>query len=147
MIAEDDQKIQYMKSLLDKASKTGKYDTAVGNALDRRVNNIRDSRYDQHSIADTHRIEYYDSLVIQLTDDIFQYIHTHPDIEKKKGFEDIESDLSNMDYNLILQKVQYDTKITALNNFIKGNRRILEKADPEGNYVKMPIFESSPPTN
>ncbi len=145
MITEDDQKIEYMKNLLEAASNTGKYDTVTGNNLARRVNTIRFARYDQKSIANYDRIAYYDSLVIQLTDDLLEYIHTRPEIEKKDKFKDLESSLSGMDYNLILQKVDYDTKITALNDFIKENRKILNKVDPEGNYMKMPIFESSPP--
>ena len=141
MIAEDDQKINNLKNLLDMATRTGKYDTGIYNELVMQLHSLTKSRYNQENMANSNLIDLYDSLTVKLLQDVDAYIHIRPDIAGSPELSRLESSINSLDEDVLLQRINYDREAKQFNKFVEENQEVLKQVFPEGKYTKKPLFE------
>jgi hypothetical protein len=147
MINEDDEKILFLKKMLEEVSGKQKFNTADGIALITRLNALSDARYSRQSMADSNRIDAYDSLTIGLMEDADAYLHAWPGFSRDKDLSYLDSCVKKMDENVLLQRINYDSHAKLLNQFVKNNSEALKKIDPQAGYTPVPLFELNPDVN
>ncbi|MCC5930661.1 MAG: hypothetical protein JJU28_15560 [Cyclobacteriaceae bacterium] len=140
MIQDDDEKLFYMKRLLLEVSYTGVYDVDEYNRLIKLVDSLHAFRYDQFSMMDSDLIDQYDDFSSDVTYQVVQYARTHPEFEKYGLMQELISDISEKNGNLLLFRIHYDNHVRDYNQMMQDEKSLLEKLYPDSAIQTMPMF-------
>lgn len=139
MIADDDDKHILMKRLLLEVSYTNNYDKKKFEELNNMINDLKAMRYDQVSMANSAKIDAYDSASFSLSDQIFVYARQHPRFDQFPLMAELIADINGKNNYVLMHRIHYDSWVKEFNSFKKKNKRKLSSA--ELNINTLPIFE------
>ena len=141
MIREDDQKITYLKRLIDEVSYTKVYDKAVYDSLATGIETLKAIRYDQNSMADSDKIDLYDETTAEIVNKVITFAQNHPKYEDYPIMAELINDILDADNKVIYRRVDYDNIAIEYNKFIELNQELIRKS---GNVVSVkPLFQLS----
>lgn len=136
MIKEDDQKIAYIKRLLDEVSYTPKYNVVLQGKLMAQCLALKNKRYDENSVALSQNIDKYDAATDSLIKGVNALVIETPNIESYPLAQELTGDIINLDNNVVVRRIAYDKWAIKYNQFIEEQKPSLEKLGPE--YGKLP---------
>lgn len=144
MIQDDDEKIADMKRLLTEITNTKNYDKAKHSSLVNEVNKLAEIRYDRKTLADSDKIDDYDSATSELTNDVILFAADHPQYAKYPKLEEIINDIQAADERVIIHRIRYDRSAKDFNSFVKLNKKhILQIDSNSNNWREAALFELS----
>ncbi len=141
MISEDDQKIAYLKRLIDEVSYTKVYDKKAYDSLSLAIENLREIRYDQTSMAISEKIDAYDVATAAVVNNVITFAQNHPNFQDYPLMEELIGDILAFDNQVIYRRVDYDNIAGEYNKFIQKNHDLIERS---GNVASAkPLFQLS----
>lgn len=144
MIQDDDEKINDMKRLLTEVSKTRRYDKTTYQELVSEVDQLPKIRYDRSSMADSDKIDEYDSATSVVTKDVILFAANLPQYEDDPKLGEIITDIQDADNRVILHRIRYDRSAKGFNQFIKENKKYMNHFVNDKSILKeAPLFELS----
>lgn len=143
MIADDDEKLQFMKRLLLEVSYTNNFDKAKFQELNDLVDELKEMRYDQESMTNSSLIDAYDSATFDLSDQIIVFARTHPRYDDFPLMAELIDDINAKNNYILMHRVHYDSWVKELNSYKKNNSQKLLDGSDELQLEAMPLFELS----
>ena len=143
MIADDDEKLQFMKRLLLEVSYTNNFDKAKFQELNDLVDELKEMRYDQESMTNSSLIDAYDSATFDLSDQIIVFTRTHPRYDDFPLMAELIDDINAKNNYILMHRVHYDSWVKELNSYKKNNSQKLLDGSDELQLEAMPLFELS----
>lgn len=143
MIADDDEKLQFMKRLLLEVSYTNNFDKVKFQELNELVDELKEMRYDQKSMTNSSLIDAYDSATFDLSDQIIVYARTHPRYDDFPLMAELIDDINAKNNYILMHRVHYDSWVKELNSYKKNNSQKLLDGSDELQLEAMPLFELS----
>lgn len=140
MIQDDDEKLFYMKRLLLEVSYTGLYDVHEYNRLVQLVDSLHAFRYDQFTMMDSDLIDKYDEFSSEVSYQVIQFARSHPEYEKYGLMQELISDISEKNGNILLFRIHYDNHVRDYNQLMKQEKGLLEQLYPDSTIRDMPMF-------
>jgi len=119
MITDDDEKIFFMKRLLQEVSYTNEYDSVAYAGLMEKVEELKNSRYTRESMKDSDLIDSYDRLTSMVIGDVIRFALGHPKFDNYPLMQELITDIRNMDGNVLIFRVGYDVAANEYNNFLE----------------------------
>ncbi len=141
MIADDDEKHQFMKRLLLEVSYTNNYDKGRFKELNELVDQLKSMRYDQQSMRNSDLIDAYDSATFDLSDQILVFARNHPRYEDLPLMAELIDDINRKNNYILMHRIHYDNWVKELNSFKLSKRKKLLKSEPEMELKSNPLFE------
>jgi hypothetical protein len=147
MIDEDDRKLIYLKRLLQEVSRTNDYDTIKCELLMKRLEALKNFRYDRRSMSNSSLIDQYDSITIKLVPEIREFAQSNHKIKNVKLVGELIIGINELDNNnnILFKRVDYDKTAKKFNDFVMKNEEVLKENLPDADINKKPLFEI--PTN
>jgi len=143
MIADDDDKHMLMKRLLLEVSYTNNYDKTRFIELNGLVDQLKEIRYDQKTMANSSMIDAYDSASWDLSDQIIEFARDHPRYEDFPLMEELIQDINAKNNYILILRIHYDSSVKELNSFVKHNSERLKDDASASDLEQMPLFELS----
>lgn len=143
MIADDDEKLQFMKRLLLEVSYTNNFDKAKFQELNDLVDELKEMRYDQESMTNSSLIDAYDSATFDLSDQIIVFARTHPRYDDFPLMAELIDDINAKNNYILMHRVHYDSWVKELNSYKKNNSQKPLDGSDEIQLEAMPLFELS----
>ncbi len=144
MIKDDDEKIADMKRLLKEVSNTKNYDKLKHDILSKEVEQLSQLRYDRNSMANSDKIDEYDSATSVLTRDVILYAAEHPRYKEYPKLEEIINDIQEADNRVIIHRIRYDRSAKDFNRFVNQNHKHIIQIDSnKNNWKEAALFELS----
>jgi hypothetical protein len=140
MIEDDDEKHFFMKRLLLEVSYTGVYDVQEYNRLVYLVDSLHAFRYDQITMMDSDLIDRYDEFSSDVSYQVIQFARTHPEYEKYGLMQELISDISEKNGNILLYRIHYDNHVREYNQLLKAEEELLKQLYPDSAIIIMPMF-------
>ena len=141
MIGEDDQKIAYLKRLIDEVSYTRIYDQSAYDSLSTAIESLKTMRYDQRSMSDSKKIDLYDSATAGVVNKVIIFAQGHPNFEDYPIMEELINGILAADSRVIYRRVDYDNIAMEYNQFIDSYGGMIRES---GNAVSAkPLFQLS----
>ena len=141
MMDEDDQKLFYLKRLLQEVSYTNDYDSIKFASLLTMLDKLKALRYDRNTMSDSDLIDKYDSLTIKLVPEIEDFARSHPHFEDYPLMGELIGDIDKLDNNVLFKRSDYDREAKRFNEFISSNEEALQENLPGADLNKKPLFE------
>lgn len=135
MIAEDDQKIAYIKRLLEEVSYTPKYNVVLQAKLMEECKALKSKRYDENTILISENIDKYDAATDSLIKGVNALVIGTPNIESYPLAQELTGDIIRLDNNVVVKRIAYDKWAMRYNKLIEEQKPSLEKLGPE--YTKL----------
>ena len=132
MQSEDDEKLTYMKRLIDEVSYTNVYDQQTYDSLAQSIEQLKAMRYDDRSMANSESIDQYDSATRSVLNRVITFAENHPKYEDYPIMKELIDDIIAFDQRVIYRRVDYD-------NFIETNQKVFSENGK--NYTKKPLFQ------
>lgn len=139
MIKDDDEKIAYLKRLLQEVSYTNNYDEEQYEELMNRVEKLKTLRYKRSSMENSNLIDEYDLAVKSTINDVVGFAKSNPEYEKYPLMEELITDIRSKDNEVLMYRVDYDQSARSYNRFINEHKKLMDEIDPE-HKEKLPLF-------
>jgi len=140
MVADDDQKLAYMKRLIDEVTYTNEYNAVDVQEYYDRIESTKAMRYDMVTMAESDLIDEYDLAIQSLISEIETFARTHPKFDKYPLMLELINDIRSADGRVLFMRVNYDDFAKEKNSLIQNNPEYGKDIDPD-NFVKSPLFE------
>ena len=141
MMEEDDQKIAYLKRLIDEVAFTKVYDKAVYDSLSSGIENLKAIRYNENSMSDSEKIDLYDETTAKIVNKVIVFAQNHPKFEDYPLMAELIDDILAADDRVIYRRVDYDNVAMEYNKFIDNYEDLIRES---GNVVSAkPLFQLS----
>lgn len=144
MIKDDDEKLEDMKRLLNEISKTRGFDKDRHQALVKDLDQLPVIRYDRKTMADSDKIDEYDSANSVMTKEVILFAANHPQYDNFPVFEELINEIQQADNRVILHRIRYDRSAKAFNNFVQQNKPYIDQLNTSRrDWGKVALFELS----
>ncbi len=140
MIEDDDDKHLFMKRLLLEVSYTNLYDKTRFDALNQQIDRLKEMRYDRETMADSKRIDDYDSATSIVSTAVIDYAVRHPGYDTSALMKELVDDINNKNGMILIYRIHYDGFVKDREKFIKKNRKNLLKALDQTDFENLPVF-------
>lgn len=141
MIEDDDQKLAYLRRLLDEISATNNYDEEVYESYMKMVDALASMRYTQETLTGD-VIDAYDSATSEVVSKITSYAYENPKFENYPLMEELIADINQAQSMVLIYRSRYDLLAKSLNEFIEDNEhRLIDRDNTKVQYKKKPLFE------
>lgn len=141
MIKDDDQKLDNADRLLQEISYTNIYDQEKYKKLKADVATLRTIRYTRQSMAQSDKIDQYDSAASQVLYNVTTYATAHPQYGKYPLMKELVDEIDDAQNRVLLMRVDYDFAAKDYNQFIEIHRKLMEEIDPGETVKKKPLFQ------
>lgn len=125
MIDDDNEKLFYMKRLLDEVSYTGHYDQEQYDSLSQAVQALKLTRYDSMTMANSDLIDAYDAATSALTSQVITLAQNHPEFTHYPLMEELIYDISEASDRVLMHRISFDQAARGYNQFIQQQGRKL----------------------
>ncbi len=140
MIEDDNQKHRLMKRLLLEVSYTNAYDKSRFDTLNSYIDQLKVLRYDRKTLADSKRIDDYDSASAAVSDAVIEYAVRHPAYNESKLMKELVDDINEKNSMVLIYRVHYDEFVKEREKFIRKNRKKLLRGLNESDLKELPVF-------
>jgi len=141
MINDDDEKIQFMKRLLDEAAYSN-YNTGRYEELVQLLEELKALRYDREAMKESKLIDQYDSATSVVTRQVMEYSYDFPGFEQNNLMNELVADINLKNNYVLIYRVHYDKFAEQINEILEKHGKLLE--DREIEMEKHPLFQLSP---
>ncbi len=128
MLDEDDEKLLYLKRLIDEVSYTKIYDQPTYDSIDAAISALKSNRYDQSTMATSSLIDDYDRETGKVINAAISFARNHPNFQDYPIMDELISDIQEIDNQVIYRRVDYDNAAISFNNYVEKNQEIISKA-------------------
>lgn len=143
MMDDDDEKLFYMKRLLDEISYTNDFDSVLVDSLRSGISTLKSSRYDSMSMADSEVIDQYDAATAGLSQAITSLAQNHPEYSRYPLMEELIFDIMEANDRILLHRIRYDQAARGYNTFVEGNKDVFDPTVSSKRPEKYPVFSLS----
>jgi len=140
MIEDDDDKHLFMKRLLLEVSYTNSYDKTRFNALNQQIDRLKAMRYDRGTMADSRRIDDYDSATSVVSAVVIDFALRHPGYDDSDLMKELVDDINDKNSMILIFRIHYDGFVKDREKFIKKNKKKLLKAFDQTEFESLPVF-------
>lgn len=140
MIEDDDEKHFFMKRLLLEVSYTNSYDKRHFDTLNHQIDRLKVLRYDRKTLANSKRIDDYDSASSAVSAAVIEYAVKHPAFGTSDLMKELVDDINEKNSMVLIFRIHYDGFVNDRQRFIKKNRRKLLKALEESDLENFSVF-------
>ena len=136
---DDNEKLFEMKRLLDEVSYTNVFDAEVHKQLEEQVELLKSIRYDRQSMADSDRIDKYDSATQYVMSKVISFAQDNPQFENYPLMKELINDIMEADHQVLFFRTSYDNAAREYNSFISDNEKIITEVS-DGKLSIQPLF-------
>jgi hypothetical protein len=141
MIASDDQKIDNLQSILDRARKDKSNDKKTSSELLTGLKSLKKLRYSQKDIANVAAVDTYDSIQVKLMDDTDNLISSSNLTTRDTIAARLSNKIQEEDSRVPILRGHYDQAAKAFNQFLKDYQPQVRKlGQPYTDMKPMPFF-------
>lgn len=141
MIEDDDQKLTYLRRLLQEITYTNNYDEATVDSLMNMVDQLAELRYTFENM-ESDLIDQYDSASQRVVNQITSYAYNHPDFDNYPLMNELISDIQEAHQMVFLYRVHYDDFAMQYNEFMEENEhRLVDKDEVITEFKQAPLFQ------
>lgn len=108
MIADDDEKISFMRRLLMEVSYAGSYDKVRHEELIAMVDRLKRLRYDRSSMQSSRLIDEYDSATNEVSRMVIEFAYQSPKYDQSDLMKELVNDITDKNSMVLLYRVHYD---------------------------------------
>ncbi len=142
MMQADDQKIAFVKRLLEEISYMPKYDIVKHAKLMEKCKNLYTKRFDEKSFMQSGNIDLYDAATDSLLKELKTFVISSPNVENYPLCSELLNDITALDNDVIMHRVKYDGWAKQYNALLDDQKEVLAKMGPEyANLKKMGLFQ------
>lgn len=138
--ADENEKIKSLHELLHTLMGDHKHDPAKLNALEHRLDELDQLRFDQNSMGNPHAVEEYDFASNSLVNEILTFTESNPDYATDKELQELVADIKIADQHIPIYRADYDSAATRFNDFLDRYKLELNKLDESLSKEKKPLF-------
>ena len=141
MVADDNQKHDYMKRLLLEISYSPENEKVITDSLSFLVDFLHNARYSSNTQLSSSDIDHYDSLTMNISEVILQYAISHPARNEFGLIDELIGDIRHKNEMILLYRVHYDGFVIQRNDLIErfGEKALLR--DSTFNETQLPVFQ------
>jgi hypothetical protein len=143
MIADDDEKHFHISRLLDELLYAGNIDSIRIDSLRQFGVFVVSSRYDQQSMAESWRIDRYDSLNSVLINRVINLAYQEPEFDKYPLMQELIIDIQEADNRVLMHRIHYDNFVFNFNQKLSDNNKEYKKVINKQGLEPMPVFTLS----
>lgn len=141
MIAEDDQKLDYLKRACDEAVYVLNANSAQKDKLHERVEALRAYRYDNETVAQSDLIDKYDSATNVVIAEVFDWIESYDSTYSVPLIADLHADIHKMDDQVLHRRGDYDDPAIFFNKLLKEQKDSFDAlGEPYASQEAYPLF-------
>jgi hypothetical protein len=141
MIDDDNLKHEYIRRLLLEVSYTNAYDAARSDELNRKLDTLILMRYDRLTMADSPRIDAYDSATFALSADVIAFAMDHPRFRDFPLMQELIDEINQKNDMILLYRIHYDGFAIRRNEIIsRDGDRLRARMDNE-QLMPTPLFQ------
>lgn len=141
MMVDDDQKLAYLRRLLEEIAATNNYDEEVYESYIKMVDALASMRYNEETM-ESDVIDEYDSATNAVVRKITSYAYDHPNFENYPLMNELINDINQAQSMVLIYRSRYDIIAKSLNEFIEENQhRLIDRDNTKVQYKKKPLFE------
>ena len=142
MMEADDQKIMFVKRLLDEISYTKKFDIVAHAKLVDKCNALKSKRFDEGTMANSVSIDKYDAATDSLLREVKALVIATPNVESYPLCGQLLTDISALDNDVIMHRVKYDNWVMEFNKVLDEHKDEIETlGDSFSNLKKKSTFQ------
>jgi len=142
MIEDDNQKLQYMKRLLQEVSYMGSFSEKRYQELLDKVEKLKDIRYESKTAMTSRRIDQYDSATNEVSRQVINFAYGHPEFNKNGMMKELVNDIYSKNEMVLLYRVHYDAFAEARNELVDQHGALLDSG--RFDVRKLPLFKIPP---
>ena len=142
MMEADDQKIMFVKRLLDEISYTKKFDIVVHAKLVEKCNALKSKRFDENTMSNSISIDKYDAATDSLLREVKALVLATPNVESYPLCGQLLTDINALDNDVVMHRVKYDNWVMEFNKVLDEHKdEIKTLGDPYSNLKKKSTFQ------
>jgi len=129
MMEADDQKIAFVKRLLDEISYTPKYDIVAHAKLIDKCKALKAKRFDENSMSNSVSIDKYDAATDSLLREVKALVLSTPNVENYPLCGQLLNDITALDNDVVMHRVKYDNWAMEYNKVLDERKEEIAKLD------------------
>jgi hypothetical protein len=141
MINDDNQKLAAMSNLLHELIVSNPQDRETLKTIEDRLIQLRNSRYTQKTMANTHVVEEYDFASNALVNEIITLAESQRQYSYNTTLQKLVETIRSAEQRVENYRLEYDTIAEEYNHFIEHNRTALKEIDEDAFLEKKPLFQ------
>lgn len=136
MMEADDQKIAFVKRLLDEISYTPKYDIVKHAKLLEKCQALKAKRFDETSMSNSVSIDKYDAATDSLLREVKALVMSTPNVENYPLCGQLLNDITALDNDVVMHRVKYDNWAMEYNKVLDERKEEIAKLG--ATYANLP---------
>ena len=142
MMEADDQKIMFVKRLLDEISYTKKFDIVAHAKLVEKCKMLKSKRFDEDDMSNSVLIDTYDAATDSLLREVKALVMATPNVESYPLCGQLLTDISALDNDVVMHRVKYDHWVMEFNKVLDERQdEIKTLGEPYSNLQKKSTFQ------
>lgn len=141
MINDDNQKIKAMQNVLHELRVSNPSQHEELEDYQNRLNHLRESRYNQKSMANTQLVEEYDFASNSLVSDLISMAESQKQFAYNSTLQKLVEIIRTADQRVNNYRHEYDSIAREYNHFIDENKVSLKEIDEDSFLEKRPLFQ------
>lgn len=142
MIADDDEKLQFMKRLLQEVSYTGSFNEKRFQELTDMVDKLKRIRYAKKRELTSALIDRYDSAANEVMQQVIDFAYEHPQFKKNEMMQELVDDIYQKNSMVLIYRVHYDAFAEERNKLVEEHEQLLDTGKYE--MKPLPLFKIPP---
>lgn len=141
MIHDDNRKIKSMQMLLHELRITNPEKQEELEAVEDRLNQLMEMRYDQQSLTNSQVVSEYDFASNSLVSELISLGESDEEFPYNKTLQRLVDSIRSADQRVINYREEYDRMVQRFNHFVEQNKQFLKEADEDFLLDKKPLFQ------
>jgi septal ring factor EnvC (AmiA/AmiB activator) len=141
MINDDNQKLEAMSNLLHELVVSNPQNREALKTFGDRLIQLRNSRYTQKTMANTHVVEEYDFASNSLVNELVSMAESQRQYSYNTTLQKLVETIRSAEQRVENYRLEYDTIAEEYNRFIDSNRTALKEIDEDTFLEKKPLFQ------
>jgi hypothetical protein len=141
MINDDNQKLEAMSNLLHELMVSNPQNRDVLKTFEERLMQLRNSRYTQKTMANTHVVEEYDFASTALVNELISLAESQRQFGYNTTLQKLVETIRSAEQRVQNYRLEYDAIAEEYNAFIDKHRTALKEVDEDSFLEKKPLFQ------
>lgn len=141
MIHDDNRKIKSMQMLLLELRITNPEKQEELEAVEDRLSQLLEMRYDQQSLTNSQLVSEYDFASNSLVSELISLGESDEEFLYNRTLQKLVDSIRSADQRVINYREEYDRMVQRFNHFVEQNKQFLKEADEDFLLDKKPLFQ------
>jgi hypothetical protein len=141
MINDDNQKLEAMSNLLHELMVSNPQNRDVLKTFEERLMQLRNSRYTQKTMANTHVVEEYDFASTALVNELISLAESQRQFSYNTTLQKLVETIRSSEQRVQNYRLEYDAIAEEYNAFLDKHRTALKEVDEDSFLEKKPLFQ------